>query len=121
MADVVKSLGVTEVTCYRRLQKFGGTLVAQAWSMKQVAQAASVYGTLLPSLPCAFPLLHQKRVPSGVCGTAALGGLADGGRPDTEPAPQGHARIPGALDREVGNALAGARNAGTPAPLLEGG
>ena len=41
MADVVKSLGVTEVTCYRRRQKFGGTLVAQAWSMKQVAQAAS--------------------------------------------------------------------------------
>ena len=63
-----------------------------------------IYGTLLPSLPYAFRLLHQERVPVGVRGTAALGSLADGGRPDPEPFPQGHARIPVALDREVGNA-----------------
>ena len=57
----------------------------------------------------------------GVRGPAALGGLDDGGRPDPEPVPQCHARIPVALDGEVRNALAGARDAGAPAPLLEGG
>ena len=57
----------------------------------------------------------------GVRGPAALGGLDDGGRPDPEPVPQGHARIPVALDREVGNARTSARDAGAPAPLPEGG
>jgi hypothetical protein len=40
-AEVVRALVVTGVTYYRWRQEFGGTSVAQAWSMKQVAQAAS--------------------------------------------------------------------------------
>jgi hypothetical protein len=85
------------------------------------ALGSLTYGTLLLSLPCAFPLLHQERFPVGVCGPAALGSLDDGGRPDPEPFPQCHARIPVALDGQVRNARASARDAGAPVPLLEGG
>ena len=41
IADVVKALGVTEVTCYRRWQKFGRTSEAWTWSIKQIAYPAS--------------------------------------------------------------------------------
>jgi putative transposase len=41
VAEVVKALGIAEVTYYRWRQGFGGPTVAQAWPLKQVAQAAS--------------------------------------------------------------------------------
>jgi hypothetical protein len=99
---------------------FDGSRVALISPQQGIFKPA-IYGTLLLSLPCVLRLLHQKRVPSGVGGPAALGSLDDGGRPDPEPVPQCHARIPVALDGQVRNALASARDACAPVPLPEGG
>jgi hypothetical protein len=41
LAEVVKALGVSDVTDSRWRQEFGGMSTAQPWSMKQVAEAAS--------------------------------------------------------------------------------
>ena len=77
--------------------------------------------TLFLSLPFAVCLLKQERIPLGARGVTALGSLGDGGRAHAEALPQGHSRIPVALDGQGGNPVAGARDGRTPAPLREGG